>query len=88
MPLAARHYRTFEEIERSGIAATMSIVLHNTISSRTHLSPVVQQLSTPHWKLPKQHHVLVLRDAAVVSFAQLGQLMGSRKPKFYGSASV
>ena len=47
MPLRARHYRTFEETECPGIAATASIVFHNTISSKTHLSLVVQQLPTP-----------------------------------------
>ena len=45
--MTARHYRTFEETECPGIAATASIVSHNTISSKTHLSLVVQQLPTP-----------------------------------------
>ena len=49
MPLAACHYRTFKEIERQGAAATASIVFHDSVSSETHLSPVIQ-LPTPHWE--------------------------------------
>ena len=47
MPLAARHYRAFEDIERPGNAATTSLPFHNSISSMTHLPPVVQQFPNP-----------------------------------------
>ena len=47
MPLAGHHYRTFEEIERPGIAATASILFHDSISSKTYLLVVVQHETAP-----------------------------------------
>ena len=47
MPLVGRHYQTFKEIESPGMAATASILCHDSISSKTHLLVVVQHETAP-----------------------------------------